>query len=275
MRARFLEAAGLRTRILHEGTGEAVLLLHGLGTTAERWIRNIDPLAKHFAVFAPDLPGAGFTDDVDYRDTPQAAHLGHLAGLLDALGVQRFSVVGSSYGGLLAALLALAMPDRVNRVVIVGSGSALHPPEEQKGVLQAAEKNAISALEDGSYEATRKRMERIVFDPASVPEAALSIQLTANAWPGRKASARQLYPAMVRALDVGEAQVFSRLEQIAQPTLIVTGRDDIRASWQCAADASKRIRDCRLEIFDACGHGPMLEHPERFNRVVIDFLLAK
>lgn len=275
MRAQFRTVDGLRTRILHEGAGPAVLLLHGLGTIAERWLRNIDALAAKHAVFAPDLPGAGFSDDLVFGEAPPLQHLRHLEALVDDLELRAFAVVGSSYGGLLAALLALRDPVRTRALVIVGSGSALHPPDEQARVLAAARDNAMTALNDGTLEGTRRRMERIVFDPRSVPEASLSVQLTANALPGRREASQQLYDGMLRALSVPESQVFQRLEDIRVPTLIVTGRDDIRASPEWAEKAQKRIPDCRLEIFDACGHGPMFEHHERFNVLVERFLATE
>ena len=274
MRVRFLDVNGLRTRVLHEGSGPPVLLLHGLGTTAERWLANIDVLGDRFAVHAPDLLGAGFSADQAYTSAPQLHHIAHLTALVDALSLREFSVVGSSYGGLLAALLALAMPDRVKRLVIVGSGSALHPPAEQEQVLKAARENSLKALRDATLEATRKRMERIVFRPESVPPMCLMVQLTANALPGRLQNAEQLYDAMIPALAVPEAQVYQRLEQILQPTLIVTGRNDIRASWQLAEQASKRIPDCQFEVFEECGHGPMFEQPMQFNALVGEFLAS-
>lgn len=271
MRAQFRSVGGLRTRVLHEGSGEPLLLLHGLGTTADRWVRNIDALAAHHAVHAPDLLGAGFSDDIEF-DTPPLQHLAHLSALVDDLGIGSFSVAGSSYGGLLAALLALHLPGRVRSLVIVGSGSALHPPEEQAEVLKAARENAFRALEDGTLEGTRKRMQRIVFDPASVPEISLLVQLTANALPGRARASQQWYEGALRALSVPDSQVFHRLERIAVPTLIITGRNDIRASVAWAENATTRIPDCRLEIFDECGHGPMFEHHERFNLSTRRFL---
>lgn len=272
MRVQFKTVAGRRTRILHEGNGEPVLLLHGVGTTAERWLQNIDPLAERFGVYAPDLLGAGFSDDVAFTQPPPLVHAEHLRALVDALGFQRYSAVGSSYGALLAALLALHSPERVRALVIVGSGSALHPPEEQAAVLKAARENALRALRDGTLEGARQRMERIVFRKEAIPAAAPMIQLVASALPGRAETSEQWSRGMLDALSVPESQVWHRLEQIRVPTLIITGRNDIRASVAWAEKAQQRIPDCRLEVFDECGHGAMFEHAERFNALVADFL---
>jgi pimeloyl-ACP methyl ester carboxylesterase len=272
MRIRFLDAGGFQTRILHEGSGRPVLMLHGLGTTGERWVRNIDSLAADFSVVAPDLLGAGFTANPEFGPAPQLQHVAHLRALIDQVCPGDLAIIGSSYGGLLAALLALELPERVRRLVIVGSGSAFHSPDEQAKVIQAARANALRALEDGTLDGTRQRMERIVFDPASVPPTVLLTQLTANALPGRRKASEQWYDGTLSSLANAEAQVFHRLEAIRVPTLIITGRDDIRASVPRAQEAARRIPNCRLEIFDKCGHGPMVEHPGAFNERVREFL---
>ena len=181
-------------------------------------------------------------------------------------------MVGSSYGGLIAALFALEYPQRVSRLVIVGSGSALHPPQRQQAVLQAVKKNAIGAIEAGTLEACRARMAATSWQGREVSETMLPALLTANALPGRRASAVAFYDALIDHAGQADCQSWPRLEELRMPTLIITGREDIRASWEKAAEASFRIPDCRLEIFEQCGHGPMAEQPERFNQVLGGFL---
>lgn len=276
MRVEFHRIAGLRTRILTEGSGAPLLLLHGVGTMAERWDRNIDALAAGHRVIAPDLLWCGFSDDVQFdARSPQLAHLDHLESLLAALGIVRFSVAGSSYGGLLAALLALRHPGRVDRLVVVGSGSAFHPPGEQRTVLTKARQNAITALEDGTLGGIYRRFANIVYDPASVSEAAAAMQLTANALPGRFQASVTFYDRVIAALGDPAAQVHARLESIVTPTLIVSGRDDPRAAWQRAEDARLRMPNARLIIVERCGHGPMFEHADLFNAAVADFLAGR
>src|SRR5262249_60245168 len=106
MRVMFVDVGGLRARCLYEGAGYPLLLIHGGGLSADIWLRNIDALARDFHVCAPDLPGHGFTHALDYGDDPPHPHLvEHLARLVDKLGIDRFAVAGSSFGGLLSGLL--------------------------------------------------------------------------------------------------------------------------------------------------------------------------
>lgn len=273
MRVQFRRVGGLRTRVLQEGTGFPLLLVHGLGTTAERWIRNIDALGARHAVFAPDLINSGFSDDVSFADgAPQLQHLRQLRQLVDDLQLTEFAVGGSSYGGLLATLLYFELPHRIRRLVIVGSGSALHPPDEQVRSLRAARANGLQALEDGTLAGSRKRLQNISYDPANVSEEGLLVQMTANAQPGRFEATHDLYDSLIGAAARPEYQAFHRLEQISVPTLIITGREDIRASWERAEEAARRIPDARLVILEQCGHAPMLEHAVRFNQEIDAFL---
>jgi len=276
MRVRFLDIDGQRTRLLYAGSGPAVVLLHGLGTTAERWYRNIDALAGNFSVYAPDLLNHGFSGDVRFGgEAPQSIHVAQIRGLVRELGLPAVSVIGSSYGGLVAALLALKDAASVKRLVIVGSGSATHPPDEQAAVLRAARENSLKALTDGSFAAARQRLQKLAHDPSSIAEEALPILITANAQPGRQEAAMDLYDSLIASANTPSVQAYPRLEEIQQPTMMIVGRNDIRASWQRAQEASARIPNCKLSIYDACGHAPMQEHAERFNADLRAFLNAE
>jgi pimeloyl-ACP methyl ester carboxylesterase len=67
-------------------------------------------------------------------------------------------------------------------------------------------------------------------------------------------------------------RVYERLETIATPTLVITGREDIRADWRLHEAGCRRMPDARCVVLDACGHLPSMEHPDRFNELVLDFL---
>jgi len=137
VRISFANIDGIKTRYLHEGSGTALLLIHGVGISGDMWLRNIDPLAEHGAVYAPDLLGHGFTDAIDLNgDPPQPHMVAHLGKLMDAVGAERYSIAGSSYGALLAALMYFDRPERVDKLILVGSGSAFHPPDEQEKRLE-------------------------------------------------------------------------------------------------------------------------------------------
>ncbi len=197
MQAKFADLHGLRTRYLCEGEGFPLLLIYGVGLSADTWLRNIDVLARNFRVIAPDLPGHGFTNGLDFRGQPPHPSLTeHLLRLIDELGIDRLAVAGSSFGALLAALLYFRIPKRVERLIIIGSGASFNTEEEWASVVPKVRQNGLAAVIDPSLDKCRQRMANICFDPASVPEEVLHLQLTSYAIPEVVAGYRQIIDGM-------------------------------------------------------------------------------
>ena len=273
MRARFLDVDGVRTRVLHGGAGPALFLLHGVGVSGDTFIRNIDPLGERYSVYAPDMLGHGFTDAVAFKDgPPQVATVRHLDRLADRLGIERYSVGGSSYGGLIAALMWFERPTRVQNLILIGTGAVFHPADEQEQTLRNAAANASQALADPTIESCRKRLGAICYDPRSVPEEILPVQLTSYALPDRFDAYKETIAGLIATSSSTEHRVYTRLEQLRARTLILTGREDIRAKWALHVEGRKRMPNARLLIFEQCGHLPYIEHPEAFNQAVDGFL---
>lgn len=273
MRARFLNVDGILTRYLSEGSGAPVLLLHGFGGCADGWIRNVDALGEHFAVYAPDQLGQGYTAPGDLGSGPPHPHVvEHLVGFVKALGIDRFAVVGQSFGALIAALLYFRMPERVTHLVIVGSGSAFNTEEELARTYATLRTTMMTVFDDPTLEGCRRHLAKVVHDAASVPPELLLSRLTAYALP----SARQAYAAALDGMmDFARSRpyrVLDRLEQIAVPALVIWGRQDPLGVYARGVDAVRRLPRGRLVTFEACGHFPHLEYPDDFNRVVTEFL---
>lgn len=274
MQAAFIDVDGVQTRYLFEGDrGMPVLLVHGLGVSADLWLRNIDVLARDFRVVAPDLLGHGFTDGVDLAGgPPQPRLVEHVLGVADALGFERFAIVGSSLGALVSSLVYFAAPDRVRGLVIVGSGSTFNTDEELARSVTAAFDNAIDAIDHPSVETSRRRLANIQRDPSTVPEEILLAQITSYARPAVKAFYREAVAGIKGATASKEHRVYDRLEEIAVPVMLVSGHEDPRAHFERAVQAAERIPDCTLVPVSGCGHQPHVEHPALFNERVGAFL---
>ena len=273
MRVKFENIGGVRTRYYCEGSGFPLLLVHGVGASADAWLRNIDPLARDFAVYAPDFLDSGFTGQGDYAGGPPQPHLvEHLARFVDALGVDEFAVAGSSFGGLLAALLYFRLPERVKNLVLISSGTCFNTEEELGRTLGQSLENGMSAIANPSLESCRKRMQNIVHDPAAVPEALVVMQLNLYALSGACESYERRMRGLMDAEGCRPYRIVDRLEEIWAPTLLIWGRQDPRVVFQRAEAASQRIPDSTFLSFDECGHLPHLEHPERFNDIVRRFI---
>ena len=271
MRVVFTQIDGARTRYLTEGSGPTLLLLHPVGHSADVFHRNVDALAADFRVVAPDLPGHGFSDPIAFDSaSPQRRTVAHLRGLLASLGAERYAVLGSSYGGLVAALLSEAEAARTFGLVIVGSGSVFQGGGRQHSTLSGTRDNVAEGMRDPSVASCRQRIANICFSPSSVPEEILLSRATSLALPDRLPS----FLATIDGLAASGAadRVLDRLETLRTPTLVITGREDIRAElgWHEAGVA--RMPDARLAVYDRCGHLPSLEHADRFNADVAAFL---
>ena len=273
MKVRFIEVDGIRTRYYVAGTGRPLLLIHGVGSSADAWARCIDRLGERCTVYAPDLIGHGFSDAVDFGGAPpQAVQLKHLSGFVDALGLTRYAIAGASFGGLLAALMYFARPAQVDKLVFIGSGSVFNPAETQVAVLRAVLANQIGAAEDPTPESIRARNAGSTFQKADVFEEIVLTLLTSYALPDRARALRQTVEGLIATVHSAEWRVLERLEQIAVPTLVVTGREDPRADWKHVEAGQRRMPDCAMRIFERCGHKPPSEHPEEFSKAVLAFL---
>ena len=277
MRATFIDVDGISTRYLHAGEGNerALLLIHGGGVAADTWLRNIDELGETFAVYAPDNIGHGFTDAIDLgSDLPQPHTTRHLVRFMETLGLDRFSVGGSSYGALIAGLVYFEVPDRVEKLIFVGSSSVFDSDENYRKALQGAYDNAAKTIGNPDLADCRRRMNNAVHDPASVPDEVLIMQLTQYAQPDRVEFYVTANRNRVEAEGPIGSRIVDKLEDIAVPTLVITGKQDKRTNWQNTEIEAKRIPDARCVTIDQCGHLPYIEHPQQFNELVTEFLAA-
>ncbi|MBV9544029.1 MAG: alpha/beta fold hydrolase, partial [Chloroflexi bacterium] len=116
----FTRIDGVRTYYRVTGHGPALVLVHGLGLSHLTWAAATDALAEHFTVYTLDLPGFGYSDKpADYASARQAAAF--VDRFLEALGVERATVIGHSMGGAVAMWLAAEHPTRIERVVLVNA----------------------------------------------------------------------------------------------------------------------------------------------------------
>ncbi|MCL5739338.1 MAG: alpha/beta fold hydrolase, partial [Betaproteobacteria bacterium] len=132
--ARSIVAAGIRTNYHDVGAGHPLLLIHGSGPGVSAWAnwRLVMPeLARQARVIAPDMVGFGFTDRLDLTQPGQRYDMDtwvrQAVGLLDALGIEKTDLVGNSFGGALALALTIRHPQRVRRLVLMGSVGVSFP----------------------------------------------------------------------------------------------------------------------------------------------------
>jgi 2-hydroxy-6-oxonona-2,4-dienedioate hydrolase len=275
MRVNFVDLNGVRTRYLHAGNGHPVFLVHGVGMTADSWIKNIGPLSEHFSVYAPDLLGCGFTEgDSPPSMAPQVTMVQHFANLADHLKLQTFSVVGSSLGGLVAALAYFKMPGRIASLTLVGCASILAASKDDlREIFRASHKNGSRAFADNSLTGHRGRLANIVADVGCIPLEVLLMQVVAYALPWSQSAYERRLAGLIEHLDTSPAAwVGERLEQIHVPAMLIAGRNDPRTNAEWEGAAGRRLPHAEQTMLADCGHLPHLEHPTEFNAAVVQFI---
>ncbi len=241
------------------GQGEPLLLLHGLGSSAEDWELQMPAFAQRYRVIVPDARGHGRTDKPPGPySVPQMA--ADARGLLDVLGVASAHIVGLSMGGMIAFQMAVDGPERVRSLVIVNSGPALVPRTFNEW-LRVRQRLLLARLFSPARSA--RFLSRRLFPRPEQEEA--RVQLIER-W-GRNDPAA--YRAAMRAL-VGWS-VLDRVRDIRCPVLVIAGDRDYTPVEAKRAYADL-IPGARLVVFEDSGHATPIDQAERFNEVVLGFL---
>lgn len=251
------------TRIAWErrGSGEPLLLIHGLGYARWGWEPVVDGLAEDNEVLLFDNRGIGASDA-----PPGPYTVGELSGdaasVLDEAGVERAHVLGTSLGGMVALQLALDQPERVDKLVLActtpgGNGAAPMPNGTVRLMAEAATLPPEVALRRFVENAFGRR-----------PDAALVDRILQH----RLATAQQQPAWAAQAAAGATFDVYDRVGDVHAPTLVLTGDADNVVDPQNSAVLAERIAGARLEVFHGAGHLFFWEEPERFVQVVTEFL---
>ncbi|MDB5715206.1 MAG: alpha/beta hydrolase fold protein [Sphingomonadales bacterium] len=264
---RNIVASGFATNYLEQGEGTPVVLLHGSGpgvTAFANWRLTIPDLAKSFRVLAPDAVGFGYTDRSKERGYGLDVWTRHILGFLDALGIEKAHLVGNSFGGGLALAIANRHPDRVGKLVLMGSTGISFP--------LTAGLDSVWGYEP-SLESMKGLMSVFAFDQGLVSDEIVQSRYQASVRPGFQESFSQMFPAPrqqhIESMSTPEADIAALPHQ----ALIIHGRDDKVIPLENGIRLAKLIKRSELHVFGQCGHWTQIEKRARFNRLVHDFLL--
>jgi pimeloyl-ACP methyl ester carboxylesterase len=248
------------------GTGPVVLLIHGMAGSCENWQAVIEPLARHYTVVAPDLPGHGESEP-GAGDYSLAALAAGLRDLLLALGHDRATLVGHSLGGGVAMQIAYQFPELAERLVLVSSGG-LGPEVSlllRAAALPGAELVIAATAKPGrgAGAVLGRGLRAVGLRPtADVAEVARGYASLADG------DRRTAFLATLRSVISAGGQVIDGRDRLylaaGVPVLIVWGSRDPIIPVRHGERAHEAIPGSRLEIFDGVGHLPQLETPGRF-----------
>ena len=245
-------------RVLSKGEGPAVVFFHGpWGLT---WDPFLDELARSFTVHAPEHPGTSpeRPDDIYHLDGVWDLVLCYDE-LLDALGLSGATLVGHSFGAMVACEVAAACPARVGRLVLIDAlGLWREDAPIPNWMLLPHGDLAGHVFRDADGEAARR-----MFAPPEDPDARVMARVGLQ-W-AMGTTGKFLWPIPDKGLK-------KRIHRIQAPTLVVWGKEDRIVPPVYAEEFVRRIPGSRLETVDQAGHAPHLEQPEAVTRLVRDFL---
>lgn len=273
----WLEVDGLRVHYLHAGEGNVpVLLLHGGGydSASLSYKHAIGPISEQRRVFAPDWPGYGQSDKPKVEYTTEY-YVGFLDRLMNALGLEKASLVGISMGGAISLGFALRSPHRVEKLVLVdshGLGGEVPGGAASYALVRLPLLNRLvwAALKR-SRRMVRASLETTFYDPRAVTENLVDEVYQLVKKPGAGQAWRTWQENEIEREGLRTNYV-DRLPELAVPTLILHGAEDgyVPVSW--ARRAHALMKNSTLNVFEQCGHWLTLERPEEFNGVVLEFL---
>lgn len=249
------------------GSGEPLLLLHGSGPGVSAWANwrlPIEHLAPRFRVLAPDLAGFGFSQVPEGIEYGRDRWLRQIVDFLDAVGVERAHVVGNSFGGSMALALAIAHPERVERLVLMGSVGV--PFELTEGL------DRVWGYEPSLAAMSSLMRNTFTYDPALITDELVQMRYDASVRPGVQEAFAAMFPAPRQRWVDAMAHPEADVRAIGAPTLIVHGRDDKVIPLQTSLTLLNWIDDSRLHVFGRCGHWTQIEHTAAFSELVAGFL---
>ncbi|MFY9922133.1 MAG: alpha/beta fold hydrolase [Mycobacterium sp.] len=274
MTERTVRVNGKEIFLAEEGSGPPIVLLHGGGPGASgvsNYSRNIEPLAQHFRVIVPDMPGYGRSaKGVDGSD-PFGYLADHIRGMLDELGIDRAHLVGNSYGGSCALRLALDTPHRVDRLVLMGPGGI----GTTRGLPTAGLKSLLGYYGGDGPSLDKLRTfirSYLVYDGDAVPESLIQTRYESSIDPEVVANPPLQRPSGLRTLWRMDFTRDRRLSTLETPTLVLWGRDDKVNKPSGAAMLGERMPNADVLVTAKTGHWVQWERADFFNAVTTAFL---
>ena len=248
--------------------GPPVLLLHGFGASAIwQWFGQVEALAKHHRVIAPDLLWFGGSSSTR-RDFSVDYQMATLVALLDHLKTGSVRVAGISYGGFVAYELAAEHPARVERLVIIDSPARTYTKADYAGLCKRYSVAHIgTVLVPTDTEGVQTLLEIAKYDPDWAPGWAKQ-QVLDQLYSARRKEQVALLDSLIAAAD----DLAGRTSRPAAPALLIWGSDDPVFPVALGRRLEKHLGpQTRLEIIGEARHAPNLEHPERVSELLLGF----
>jgi len=237
-------------KYIEEGSGENLVLLHGLFGALSNWDMVINKFRDRFRIIIPMLP----IYDLPFRKVGLDSLVDHLEGFIDLQKLDNINLTGNSLGGHVALIYTLRRQETVKKLILTGSS----------GLFENAMGGSFPKR--GSYEYVKERAEYTFFDPKSISEDYIQeIFETTKSIP-------KCLNIVAIAKSAQRHNMAKEIPDIKVPTLLIWGLNDTITPPLVAHDFHRLIPNSTLKFIDKCCHAPMMEQPEKFNEILNDFL---
>jgi 2-hydroxy-6-oxonona-2,4-dienedioate hydrolase len=237
-------------KYVEEGEGEVLMLLHGLFGALSNFYDIIEGFKKTHKVVIPILP----LYDMPIEETTVGGYVNYVERFVAYKNYNKVIVLGNSLGGHIALIYALANPDKIKGVVLTGSS----------GLFESA--MGDSYPKRGDYDYIKKKAELTFYDPKfaskELVDELFDIVNDRN----------KVIRVLATAKSAIRQNLAEEVSKISAPTLLIWGNNDTITPPFVGEEFHKLIPNSQLFFIDKCGHAPMMEQPEEFNRYLGKFL---
>lgn len=264
----YVDANGVKTRVLEAGEGEPLILLHGTGGHIEAYAKNIKGLSEKFRVIVVDMLGHGYTDKPD-KPYGIDAYSDHLLDLMKAMNIEEAYISGESLGGWVAAWFAAHHPGYAKALVLTTPGNVNSDPE----IMANLKASTVKAVVEASYENVKTRLEWLMYDKSVVTDELIRNRYQIYTQPSYQKAVHNI--VYLQEVEPRKKYIWdpSWCGKIDVPTLLLWTDHDPTASVEQAYPIKDMIPGSELVVIKDAGHWPQWEQVEEFNKELTDFML--
>jgi pimeloyl-ACP methyl ester carboxylesterase len=267
---KFVLVDGKKVHYLEKGEGKPVILIHGFLYHTVMWKKNIDDLSKKFKVYAVDLWGWGYSERLKENEYSFERYGKQIVGFMDALKINKASLVGQSMGGGISVYVAAHFPDRVDRLILVDPAVIPYPMTTTGMIYQLPFVGEFLNALPGDGLAKNNIKTVWFYDPQKVTDDYAEEVLRPLRIKGSYGGMMYILRQVLKDPYVQEEA--QKLAQLKKPILLIHGREDIAIPLDRSQQLNALWKGSQLVIFEKAGHTPHEEHPEKFNQLALEFL---
>ena len=257
-----------RIHYLELGDGPPLVIIHGGLSHSSEWINILEPLARHFHLYVVDRPGHGLSDSIDYRGIDfRSSAVAFIRSFMDTIGLEKALLMGNSMGGYFSLCFALAHPERVEKLLLIGAPAGLNrwiPPMLRVLGISGLNRLLMKTVAKPSV-ASQKSIHRqlLVADVSKLSDDYFKHNYYGHLLPGARVAMSTLLESVLTVRGWRkELYLAHELDQLPMPVHFVWGDRDAFESPTTGIQKASIISNHTFEVVSNAGHCPWLDQPE-------------